>query len=129
MPSYSEKLRDPRWQRRRLEIMQFARFRCEQCGEKDRMLSVHHRVYRVGSAPWAYPDHELACLCEECHHFEHHISEEDRAGLDSEARNEGYLDMADYQLERAKFDREAQRLGFEDDADRQFQEWMRSEAA
>jgi hypothetical protein len=70
-PTYSELLRDPRWQRRRLEIMQRAEFRCEQCADDSKTLNVHHRVYRKGALPWEYSDDELACLCETCHEAEH----------------------------------------------------------
>lgn len=69
--SYSEKLRDPRWQRRRLEIMQHANFACEHCMSPDKTLNVHHKLYRKGRAPWEYADGELECLCEECHETAH----------------------------------------------------------
>lgn len=66
--TYSEKLRSPRWQRRRLEIMERAGFRCERCGAGDRTLNVHHGAYEKGLEPWEYPDELLWCLCEEqCH--------------------------------------------------------------
>lgn len=71
MASYSEKLRDPRWQRVRLEIMQRAQFRCERCSDGASTLNVHHVVYRPGADPWDYPDDDLACLCERCHQEEH----------------------------------------------------------
>jgi len=32
MPSYADKLKDPRWQRKRLEILQREDFNCEACG-------------------------------------------------------------------------------------------------
>lgn len=68
---YWELLRDPRWQRRRLEVMGRARFACETCGSEDKTLNVHHKLYRKGAMPWEYPDAELQCLCEECHENEH----------------------------------------------------------
>lgn len=71
--SYAEKLRDPRWQRKRLEILQRSNFSCEACSATDRTLNVHHRIYRRGADPWAYADHELASLCEDCHQQEHSI--------------------------------------------------------
>jgi len=70
--TYSERLRDPRWQRRRLEIMQRAGFICEECVAQDhRTLNVHHKVYRRGAMPWEYTDDELECLCEDCHRKRH----------------------------------------------------------
>ncbi len=127
MSSYSEKLRDPRWQRRRLEIMQLAHFRCEECDAADQTLTVHHRVYRVGAEPWCYPDWELVCLCEQCHRYEHDMPQEERDGYNSESVEAGYMDRADERLAKAKFDREAQALGFKDDFDRQYQAWKESE--
>lgn len=73
MPTYSEKLRDPRWQKRRLEIMDRADFTCENCGFGDKTLNVHHRIYRKGSEPWEYADTELECLCETCHEESHAV--------------------------------------------------------
>jgi hypothetical protein len=65
--SYVERLKDPRWQRRRLEILSRADFACEECEARDRTLHVHHKLYRKGAMPWDYADHELAALCEQCH--------------------------------------------------------------
>lgn len=64
---YSELLRDPRWQRRRLDIFSRANFKCESCDFGERTLNVHHKLYRAGAAPWQYADSELVCLCEDCH--------------------------------------------------------------
>lgn len=65
--SYYEMLKDPRWQRRRLEIMQRAEFKCEHCGNEEKTLNIHHAYYEKGLAPWEYPDESLHCLCEDCH--------------------------------------------------------------
>lgn len=67
MSSYSEKLRDPRWQKRRLEIMNRDGFACRRCGSKTETLNVHHLVYRNGCDPWEYDDDDLMTLCEPCH--------------------------------------------------------------
>lgn len=75
-PTYFEMLKDPRWQRRRLEILQTADFRCENCEADDKTLHVHHKLYRKGAKPWEYADHELQALCEECHAAEHLIREQ-----------------------------------------------------
>lgn len=69
--SYSEQLRHPNWQRRRLEIMEASGFECENCGDKETTLNVHHRLYVKGRMVWDYDDQELACLCEPCHRQEH----------------------------------------------------------
>lgn len=65
--TYSEKLRDPRWQKKRLKVMEHAKFRCQICGAKDQTLHVHHSYYTRGKEPWQYPDGALICICHECH--------------------------------------------------------------
>jgi hypothetical protein len=69
--SYAELLKDPRWQRRRLEVMQLADFSCQSCGSKEKTLHVHHKRYIKGRKPWEYENSELACLCEICHESHH----------------------------------------------------------
>jgi hypothetical protein len=66
-PTYYDLLRDPRWQRKRLEIMERADFTCEDCGDDSTTLNVHHGYYEKGLAPWEYPNESLHCLCEPCH--------------------------------------------------------------
>lgn len=65
--TYSEKLRDPRWQKMRLKIMERDGFQCQHCGSKEGTLNVHHRFYRKGASPWDYEDSALVTLCEDCH--------------------------------------------------------------
>jgi len=68
MSSYFAKLRDPRWQKKRLKIMERAGFKCEGgCFTDDRTLNVHHGYYEKGHDPWDYEDDTLWCLCEACH--------------------------------------------------------------
>lgn len=77
--TYAEKLKDPRWQKKRLEIMQLADFACEMCDDKDSTLHVHHRYYVKGRLPWQYPNFALQCLCSGCHNGEHPIDEDDNS--------------------------------------------------
>lgn len=65
--TYREKLQDPRWQRKRLEVMQRSGFSCAECFSKDKTLNVHHGYYEKGLDPWDYPDDTLHCLCSDCH--------------------------------------------------------------
>jgi hypothetical protein len=62
---YSKKLRDPRWQKKRLEVMQRDDFTCLACGCKDSTLNVHHKQYHGN--PWDAPMSSLETLCEWCH--------------------------------------------------------------
>lgn len=67
---YLAKFRDPRWQQRRLEIMQRDRWCCRYCYGANNTLNVHHRYYVWGNDPWDYPDEALVTLCEPCHERE-----------------------------------------------------------
>lgn len=64
---YSEKLKDPRWQKRRLKIFERDDFKCQKCFETTETLHVHHVYYINGREPWEYPDFALITLCKGCH--------------------------------------------------------------
>jgi len=65
--TYSNLLKDPRWQKKRLEVMQRDNFSCTQCEDKTKTLNVHHIHYIRGNNPWEYPLSGLITLCENCH--------------------------------------------------------------
>lgn len=67
MKSYADKLKDPRWQKKRLEIMERDGWECTQCGKKEDTLHVHHLFYERGKQPWEAETHNLTTLCENCH--------------------------------------------------------------
>lgn len=67
MTTYTDLLRDPRWQRKRLGILSRDNFTCQFCEAATRPLHVHHRYYKSGWKPWDYPDESLLTLCEICH--------------------------------------------------------------
>lgn len=69
--NYAELLRDPRWQKARLETMQRAGFACERCGDKETTLNVHHKNYKRNHAPWEYELSNFVCLCRDCHEIVH----------------------------------------------------------
>ncbi|HWW29928.1 MAG TPA: HNH endonuclease signature motif containing protein [Steroidobacteraceae bacterium] len=89
MSTYSEKLRDPRWQRRRLEKLNEAEFTCEICTDTRTTLHVHHRVYERGRNPWDYDLDDLEVLCEGCHEIKH----EQLAVLNRVISRASYLDL------------------------------------
>lgn len=70
---YSQKLKDPRWQKKRLEIMQRDDWTCQRCYWTEDTLVVHHKTYLKGKNPWEYPDSLLITLCEDCHTVEHFL--------------------------------------------------------
>ncbi len=67
MKTYWEKLRDPRWQKKRLQVMERDGFECQECGDKTSTLNVHHKFYRSKADPWDYESEWLVTLCESCH--------------------------------------------------------------
>lgn len=68
--TYSDKLKDLRWQKKRLEILEAAKWQCEDCGKGEAdgiTLHVHHCHYERGKEPWEYSRNELMAVCEACH--------------------------------------------------------------
>ena len=65
--TYYEKLKDPRWQKLRLQVMEAADFCCQLCFDSTSSLNVHHKDYIKGKEPWEYDVNQLSVLCEDCH--------------------------------------------------------------
>lgn len=66
---YAEKLKDPRWQKVRLEILSRDEWTCRFCGSKTLTLHVHHERYK--GDPWEADPASLKTICESCHEAEH----------------------------------------------------------
>lgn len=66
--TYSTKLKDPRWQRARLNVLERDSFTCQKCFDKSSTLHVHHFVYQ--GEPWEVDKKYLTTLCETCHQEE-----------------------------------------------------------
>ncbi len=69
--NYAAKRFDPRWQKKRLEIMQRDEFKCTECNDEKSTLNVHHRYYVKNRDVWDYPAFSLVTLCEGCHSTAH----------------------------------------------------------
>jgi hypothetical protein len=65
--TYSEKLKDPRWQKMRLKILERDDWACPSCFGTEQTLHVHHMIYSGNRNPWEYPMEDLITLCSECH--------------------------------------------------------------
>jgi hypothetical protein len=63
--TYKEKLLDPRWQKKRLQILDRDNFTCQCCGDNTRTLNVHHKSYL--NNPWDIDNTELITYCSDCH--------------------------------------------------------------
>ncbi len=71
MSTYSDKLDHPKWQKRRLEVLEYARWRCQLCGDTETQLHCHHSYYQRNFEPWEYPEGSIIALCKNCHGIFH----------------------------------------------------------
>lgn len=65
--NYSKKLQDPRWQKKRLHILDRDNFTCKSCGSRGETLHIHHHLYEKGKDPWDYSDDIYETYCKRCH--------------------------------------------------------------
>ena len=68
----------PEWQKKWLEVMQAADFKCQCCGQKEEQLNVHHINYDKTKKLWDYPTYKFRCLCKSCHEKQHAVIEQIR---------------------------------------------------
>lgn len=73
MGTYQEKLSDPRWQKKRLEIFERDNWACQKCSDRSSTLAIHHKWYKRWLEPWEYPDETLITICENCHKHESYL--------------------------------------------------------
>lgn len=82
---YSELLKDPRWQKKRLEIFNRDNWTCQECDSTKNELHIHHKKYIQGIKPWEYENSLLITKCKKCHTNSHTIkstySKEHRDGV------------------------------------------------
>ena len=70
MATLAEKLKDPRWQTRRLKILQRDEWACQLCSDMSAILVVHHRYCIEAGDPWDAPDEAFVTLCQRCNERE-----------------------------------------------------------
>lgn len=71
--NYSEKLKSPLWQKKRLEILQRDNFTCQLCSDTETELQVHHLKY--SGEPQDAPNEDLQTLCKYCHSLIEHLKD------------------------------------------------------
>lgn len=69
--SFSAQYKDPRWQKKRLEILERDNFTCRDCGDTESKLNVHHLYYSPDKKVWEYDNITYLTLCDDCHKSEH----------------------------------------------------------
>lgn len=68
---FFQQYQHPEWQKKRLEVLERAGWKCEQCGEADKSLHVHHKRYVKGHKVWEYGLENFEALCVACHEDNH----------------------------------------------------------
>lgn len=74
--TYAEKLKNPKWQKMRLEVLSRDNWTCKNCGTEKETLHVHHLSYQYGKDPWEYPLENFVTLCGSCHEDEEYFKNE-----------------------------------------------------
>jgi len=75
--TYKQQINHPKWQRRRLEVMERDGFQCQVCFDRNKKQNVHHKYYIYNKLIWEYPDELLLTVCEDCHKKIHTFIEKD----------------------------------------------------
>lgn len=74
--TYREKLKDPRWLKKRLEILEKDDYICQECFGPHKDLQVHHKYYKRNAEPWEYDNDALVTMCDNCHRQIHYFLKE-----------------------------------------------------
>lgn len=86
--TYSQKLKDPRWQKLRLDILNRDDFTCQNCGNVEKTLNVHHLSYN--GEPWETDKNLLITLCEDCHKEETEALKSEEIKLIKSLKSKGF---------------------------------------
>lgn len=89
--NYAEQFKDPRWQKKRLKILERDNFTCQECDSKKDTLHIHHKYYENNKKVWEYPDTVLITLCENCHELEQLIKKRYESALIRSLYDLGFL--------------------------------------
>lgn len=96
--TYSQKLKDPRWQKKRLEILNRDEFTCRICGDDTSTLHVHHVSY--SGNPWDVENNLLLTVCESCHEEETMELKQSQTELIKALKSQGFMSMGMHKLSK-----------------------------
>jgi len=67
--NYKEQIAHPKWQKKRLQILERDNFTCQICLDTETQLHIHHQYYdkTFQTMAWEYPNHVYKTLCADCH--------------------------------------------------------------
>lgn len=64
---FKDQYKHPKWQKKRLEILERENYTCQCCGDTETTLHVHHGYYERNKKLWEYDGFTMWCFCSECH--------------------------------------------------------------
>jgi len=96
---YQDQIKSPKWQKKRLEILKRDEFTCQECGNKEQTLHIHHKHYNKGAKIWEYEGWELTTLCETCHSKTHDKIENKPIDKTKESITNWLSDLNDKELQ------------------------------
>lgn len=75
---FFDQYKNPLWQKRRLEVLEYDKFTCRRCGDKESELHVHHSFYDSKRKVWEYSISNLLTVCDKCHKEIHKMTDDIR---------------------------------------------------
>lgn len=94
MENFNEQYKDPRWEKKRLEIYRRDLWQCRKCNATNIKLNAHHLYYERGLNIWEYDNDALVTLCDKCH-FQIHTDLKKIAGIVAFKIFTGEIDILD----------------------------------
>lgn len=91
MSTYSEMLKHPKWQKKRLEILKRDDYTCQSCFDDENQLHVHHTIYINGKKPYEYDNKTLITFCDSCHSDITKLKKELKQLIDTSFVNPDYV--------------------------------------
>lgn len=69
--NFNDQYKDPRWEKKRIEIYRRDYWHCRKCGNTNIKLEAHHLYYQRDLMLWEYDNDSLVTLCTKCHNDIH----------------------------------------------------------
>ena len=64
---FKDQYKHPKWQKKRLEILERDKYTCQNCEGTEDQLHVHHKSYKKNHKVWEYENDNFITLCNSCH--------------------------------------------------------------
>ena len=93
---YKEQYKHPKWQKKRLEILERDDWKCQSCGNIKSTLHVHHKEYIKDNKIWDYDNNNFITYCESCHEIIHGFKKDIKHVIDNSFVNTSNLQYLYY---------------------------------